>query len=293
MISEDVLRLREFVDRDPEVDAFGKILSDDRKLILVISGGRGIGKTSLLARLMHECGQRRARSVGVARSGVEVYDYLAIMRKIREGVGEEKFSAFTDLVNYLTVPDYEPKLVVVSRGSITVAEGLQVSNAQVGDIAGVKIEIKDLNYVAPRNDQRVPEPERIHRLTKQFLSDLATALRQAPLIVFVDDVEEMVGETRKWLWSNLIKSAQNGHLSNIKFVLTVRDQPPTDEFDRLLQMIASKRELQPLDNAHVVEYLERRGVPSSDREDLAKHLMKAFKGHPQAIANFVDLWLQE
>ena len=299
MSSEYFIRLKEFVDRTGELERFCEILSANDKLIMIIWGDHGIGKTSLLARLMHECGQKGVRLVRVARKETESYDYLALMRKIRDGVGKEFFEPFTDLVNYFTVPDYQPKLLIIADGSIKVAERMQVSSgSKVGDVTGVKVEIKDFNYQAPRPDREVPEEERMYRLTELFLLGLAQTLQNGSLTIFIDDMEYMTSGTRRWFWQDILKDLQNRELSGVKFVLGSRDRPSPEEFDRFLQMIARSSQLQPLDEPHVLEYLEKRDIPDVDeagitRQMFAKTLMKLSKGHPQTIANLVDTYLIE
>jgi AAA ATPase-like protein len=290
MTNEQLLILDEFVDRDAELDAFCEILSSTDKIIMVVSGDKGIGKTWLLARLMHVCVERRARTVEVARSGSANYDYLTIMRKIRDGVGEKYFNRFNDLVNYFTVASYNPKLIIEHQGSIAVAENMTMDNSSVRDVIGLNIQ--DLNYHAPRSDKEVPEAERKYRLTELFTACLTAALEVEPLMVFIDDVEEMLGETRQWLWLNLVKSVQKGRLSNIKFVLSIREDPLDAEFDRLLRKAASSKRLAPWGEVHVHEYLEKRGIPKEHCGTMAWSLMKACKGNPQAIASFVDACLQ-
>src|SRR5437899_1373873 len=133
---------------------FCNMLDVDDVSIMVVTGDGGIGKSSLLARMMHECAQRKLRRADVVWTETRSHDYLAIMRKIRDDVGVESFHAFTDLVNYFTVPRYELSINVTGVRSIEVARGAAIEGSTVGDIAGVII--KDSMLTIPRTDMAIP-----------------------------------------------------------------------------------------------------------------------------------------
>ena len=131
-------RLREFVDRDREMAAFIRMLTSGERPIMVVWGESGIGKTSLLMRMVHECSTRRLRKAEVAWKDTSPHDYLAVMRKIRDDVGAEYFPAFTDLVNFYHEAGYQPKLqltLAIEGSSISVGENMRLERSKVGDIA--------------------------------------------------------------------------------------------------------------------------------------------------------------
>src|SRR2546421_6828248 len=99
MCSERNLRLSEFVGRTRELESFLNIIDTDDKPIIVFSGGLGVGKTSLLARLAQECTRRKLRTLEVTWDELRYYDYLGIMLKIRDGLDADYFKGFTRLVN--------------------------------------------------------------------------------------------------------------------------------------------------------------------------------------------------
>lgn len=283
-------RLAEFVNRDNEIKAFRDILGDGDTLIIAFWGGGGLGKSSLLSRMIHECAQRKLRKVEVVWTDTRNHDYLAIMRKVRDDVGLGFFNKFTDLVNYFTVPQYNLNVQVNNVHDIEVARGAQIGGgSKVDDIAGVII--KDSMLVIPRSDMDVPESERLARLTDSFIECFAAALESGPpLVVFFDSVEKMTQNTRKWVWGELLSGVLDGRLKNIRFVLCGREKPPQD-LDRNLQLILQDVELKPLDLDHVIEYLEKRGVDKNLCEDLAMMIMGPTRGEPLQIANEVDKYL--
>ena len=284
-------RLAEFVNRSDEISAFKNILDTGEPPIMIVWGHGGVGKSYLLSKMLHECANRELQKAEVFWTDTRNYDYLALMRKLRDDIGVQYFYPFTDLVNYFTVPQYE--LHVSVEGSINVANNAVIENSQTGDIAGVVI--KDLMIPKPRSDIAVPEDEKLTRLTDEFISNLSLALQQftsdKPLIVFMDAVEKMSEDTRNWIWVELFGSVRDGRLPNIRFVLCGRQEPP-DDFGREVLQLVEETELKPLEHEHIVEYLERRGIEESLRDALAKMLIVNTQGNPLQLANSVDAFLK-
>lgn len=278
-------RLAEFVDRREEMQRFCDLLDGEDKLIMLISGDSGLGKSSLFARMVHECGQRKLKKAEVVWSDTRPHDYMAVMRKIRDDLGPDLFKPFTDLINYFTVPQYTLKIDV--QGSVRVGEGLQVNDSTVGDVAGVVI--KDSMIVVPRNDMAVPEAERLVQLTERFLEVFATAFANERLVVFFDTVEKMSESTSAWVWGELLKAVLNGRLTNVRFVLCGIKHP---ELDRDMERIVEQAELGPLGHADIVEYLALRGVDEGLRADLADMLLGPTEGKPNHLAMRVDSYLK-
>src|SRR5262245_26660817 len=281
-------RLAEFVDRTDELERFCRMLESDEKHVMIVWGDAGTGKTSLRLRMVHECAQRKLRKAEVEYGGTRTTGYQGIMRKIRDDVGLEYFNAFSDYVNFLTTPDYQPKisLNVNVQGGVTVAEGAAISGARVGDIAGVVI--KDNMLVLPRTDIAVPEEERMMRLTDRFIEGLSAALKEGTLVVFLDSVEKMSPSDERWLWEEPLLALREGRLTGIKFVLCAQEQP---QLDRDWRIFVEEAELQPLGLEHIEAYLEKRGVEEEQRKALAIMLLGNTKGKISLIAEQVDSFL--
>ncbi|PPK73937.1 AAA ATPase-like protein [Methylobacter tundripaludum] len=284
-------KLKEFVNRDLELKAFVKMLESDEKPLMIVWGDEGMGKTSLLMRMVHECAALKLRKAEIVWKDTSAHDYLAVMRKIRDDVGLEHFSAFTDLVNFYHETGYQPKLQVTFavQGDIRVAENLGVSdNSNVGDVAAVMI--KDSMIQIPRMDLSVPESERRSRLTNRFIQDLALFLANEPLVVFFDAVEKMSQDTEKWIWDELLDAVRNGILTNIKFVLSGQKQPPEN---RDWQIFITQAGLKPLGPRDIMNYLKKR-VPDLDDanlNNLTTMTLAATKGNPAMVASTVDAFL--
>lgn len=289
MITEFERRLSEFVDRNNEIELFYEMIEEaDAKPVMIVWGEGGVGKTSLLARMIHECAIRKLRKVELVWTEVRNHDYLAIMREIRDDTNPDFFKPFTDLINFFTVPHYELTVNVGNVSSITVAKNGQIESSTTGDIAGIVV--KDFMLAAPRQDMAIPENERMARLTDCFIENLSECLETGPLmIIFFDAVEKMTEVTHKWVWQELIRSLHDGRLQNIRFVLCGRQEPM---LNRDMYMIVEDARLKPLVTEHIMEYLAKRGVVERSRSDLASMLLVATQGNPLQIATLVDGFLK-
>lgn len=286
-------RLREFVDRDAEMDQFRTMLDSDDKLVMTVSGATGMGKTSLLLRMIHECAVRKLPKAEVAWNDTNALDYMATMRKIRDDLGVEHFRAFTDLINYYTDAEYQPKLEVTlnvqATGKIDVAAGMQVAQSTVGDVAGVVI--RDNMFVVQRPDLAVPVETRRNQLTQRFLEGLTAASASSLVVLFFDAIEKMSDITHKWLWEQVLEGLRSGPLTNVRVVLCGQRPPPDD---RDWALFITTAELKPLALKDIESYLERRApaIPEAVRRELAKIILVPTGGRPTDVAAAVDAYLK-
>ena len=278
--SEQIL-LKEFVDRDAEVTRFTSLLSDERKSVMLITGDEGIGKSSVTVKLIAACTDL-ARDMVVSRSKWtenENVTYLNIMRQIRDDLGDEFFQPFNDLVNFYSMPNYKLTVLVENMGSISVAPNLTVAEGgRVDQIVGVnitdnKFELKDSNFNTA-SEQRA-------RLSDMFFRGLQSALEKKSLLIFIDQIDDMVEETKTWIWRGLVQQVQEAPLKNVRLVLCVDKEPELDDFVRRILLPVVK--LPPLELAHVVDYLKLRGLNLDNYEQTARMLVAATNGNPRAI----------
>lgn len=285
-------RLAEFVDRTEELETFRGILGPSKERIMAVWGDGGMGKSSLVARMVHECRQRGASKAEVVWTETRKHDFLGIMRTVRDEIATDHFNRFTELVNYFTVPHYE--LTISVEGNVSVAEGAQFEDVQMGDVAGVVI--KDLMIPGPRGDLAVPAEERQARLTDRFVECFRTVLQerfsQQPLVLFLDAVEKMSTDTRTWVWVELLGAVCDERLPNLRVVLCGRSEPPAD-LDRDVRLMLVEADLRPLAANDIQQYLERRGLPASVAEGAAGLLEASTFGNPLSVANAVDVFLRK
>ncbi|HVM83258.1 MAG TPA: hypothetical protein VMW18_05165 [Candidatus Binatia bacterium] len=274
--------LAEFVNREDEVKAFIRLLEDGTRTVLAVWGEGGVGKTSLQAKMKHELALRSLRKAEIAWNDTYNYDYLAIMRKLRDDCGVDHFKSFTDLVNYFTVPEYN--LNINLQGGVNVLQDAKLENTQVRDITGIVI--KDLMLDKPRTDKDVPEAERVMRLTDAFIPGLAAATAGAPFVIFMDAAEKMADKTRSWIWDGLLTHARDGKLPGVKFVICGRAEPKPDASFKYTCQV---RQLQPLKLEHIEAYLEKRGLKQG--REFAMLLLAVSKGNILELSNQVDAYL--
>jgi hypothetical protein len=277
-------RLAQFVDRADELENFCELLETKRKPIITVSGDSGLGKTSLLARMINECARRNLRRAQVVWTDLRNHDYLAIMRKIRDDVGVDYFKRFTHMVNCLADPSYNLKITL--QGASSIADYSQFTNSAVRDMANVII--KDSMLVIPRTGSGVTANECMIHLTDQFIADLATATENIPLVVFFDAAEKMTEQTRTWVWDELVQAVADGSLSNILFVLCGRNK---FEYNAEIKMLVEEIKLKPLGQADMEEYLVKRGIQKGGCADVAEFLWAVTDGNPRQMAVYVDAYL--
>jgi hypothetical protein len=280
-------QLANFVDREAEMTHFERLLTLGEPNVFFICGESGIGKSSLLARMMHECSMRNCRKAEVVWSDTRSHSYENVMRKLRDDIGTAWFGPFNDLINFYTKNDYKLTINVEGLSTINVASGASIKNATVGDVGGIII--KDFMLNAPRTDMAVPDSERMIRLTERFLEDLRKAVEHESLVIFLDATEKMSADTERWLWGELMPPIRDRAIPNVSIVISGQRRP---ELSYDWQSAAHIAELRALELQHIAQYLDRRGVPASDVPALAKMLHVMTQGKVSAVAKYVEAYLR-
>jgi hypothetical protein len=285
--SELERRLSEFVDRDQEMARFCALLDSPGKLVLSVTGPGGIGKSSLMARMIHEIAVRGLSKVEIIYTDDNLPEFMAILRKCRDDIDVAAFGPFTALINYYTVPRYTLD-VNLHGGTINVGNNMTVTDgATVGNISGIVI---DKMITSPRSDLDVSEAERRTTLTNQFVQCLAEGAKsRKQIVILIDAAEKMNEGTGRWLWDALIGAIADAKIDNIRFAVFGRTKPTIDRWKKQLVDFA---ELQPLAIPDIELYLEKRGVGAQHRAALAQMVFAISKGNPLDIATHVDLFLE-
>lgn len=287
----------QFVDRSAEMALFQQVLDGDDLPAMVVTAATGMGKSALLMRMVHECALRHLTKAELEWTSVDVLDYMATLRWLRDALGVDHFAAFTDLINYYTDAAYRPKLdinIQLQGGSIHVAQGAQISGSTVGDIAGVVL--RDNNFNIQRSDIAVPDELRREQLTRRFLEGLATLSREQMVVIFFNATEKMSEVTYQWLWGQLLKPLVDGALPKVRVVLLGQRPPPgRDELGDLAELVATA-ELKPLGVDDIDAYIAKRAAGVSEigdatRRELAKMLLVMTQGRPADVASGLDLYL--
>jgi hypothetical protein len=287
----------QFVDRSAEMALFQQVLDGDDLPAMVVTAATGMGKSALLMRMVHECALRHLTKAELEWTSVDVLDYMATLRRLRDALGVDHFGAFTDLVNYYTDAAYQPKLEIniqLQGGSINVAQDAQITGSTVGTIAGVVL--RDNNFNIQRSDISVPDEVRREQLTRRFLEGLAALSREQMVVIFFNATEKMSEVTYQWLWGQLLKPLVDGALPKVRVVLLGQRPPPgRDQLGDLAELVATA-ELKPLGLDDIDAYIAKRAAGVSEigdatRRELAKMLLVMTQGRPADVASGLDLYL--
>jgi hypothetical protein len=290
--------LAAFVDRQDELGRFCEMLESDEKPIMLVWGDDGIGKSSLLARLIHECSTRKLRKAEVFATKDRFNTSLKIMRKVRDDLGAEFFPKFTKLVNYffpdpaqpLPMPAPMPAININVSGAQNVLDGANLENVSIGgDVAGV---IVDLMFNDPRQDMHISPRDQLIHLTDAFVENLAPLVQDQMLVILFDDVQELTAETYAWLWEELVRAVSSGKLKNVRFVLCGETKP---ELKGDARMMVKEAPLGPLAVDDVDLYLMRSGLRAepNERRVIAEWLHSNTDGIPLEVAMRVDAYFQK
>jgi GTPase SAR1 family protein len=254
--------------------------------VMVIWGEGGMGKSSLLLRMMHECSLRSLVKAEVNFSSTRGQNYLEVMRKIRDDVGAIKFGQFTQLVNFFYNREAPQRIEVVvdHKGTVVVGEGTAIApGAQVGTMAGIVI--KDAMFVMARPDLAIAESERVARLTDQFIEELDAAAAKRKVVIFLDAIEKAPEATQRWIWEEFVGALRHDHLSNVRFVIGTRSQPKIEED---WSSLVEQRQLAPLKLEHIREYMIKRSINPDEAVVAARWVLASTGGNPLKVASTVE-----
>ncbi|MGH8064755.1 MAG: ATP-binding protein [Candidatus Entotheonellia bacterium] len=283
--------LQEFVDRTREVAGFERLLSDSSEdspgRIMCIYGPGGTGKSVLLSRMMAECERRGIGWVYIEWEDSRHYNYLDVMRMIRDTTAPHLFHLFNDRVNFYTVHDYNLK-IPLEVGTIQDVQVL--SNGEIqrsGATIHVGHEIKDFTVNILRPDRDVTEGEVIIECTRAFMRCLQARVSETPLVIFFDALEKADEHTLKWIWAELLERLRDQEITNLLVILAGRNpfEPNTTFFD-----CAEACELMPFQVEHILEYLGKRGLEG--REDFAEFILANSDGNPLQVALSVNNFIR-
>ena len=275
-------RIELFVDRDSEMQSFRAFLESDAKPIMLVLGDTGLGKTCLLARMLHECSKRNIHKIEIDTETAWNLGYTEIMCKIRDQVGPEHFQAFMNLLNFYSPPQYN-KIPLQNAAKISIAEHAKVGgDVSIGTVIGTQI-------ICPSTPPGIPESQRMRELTTVFIKCLQEVTMNDFWVLFIDPIENLTDETKNWIYSELLRPLREGKMKNFHCVLTGMMKP---DFDREMSTLVKEAELAPLNIDDIKTYLEKRQVKEEERAVLAKSLWVSSKGKPDKIAIHVDAYLE-
>jgi len=256
------------------------------KRIMCLHGPGGIGKSVLLSRMMEECNKRDLEWLYIEWEDTKRFNYLDIMRKIRNNTVPSLFQLFNDRVNFYTVPNYEMKIALEAGPiqNVEVLKGGEVKQSGVTVHVGHKVEIKDSKINVKRPDRDVTEDEIVIDLTNAFMPCLKTLTNERPLILFFDALEKADDLAYAWIWDELLSRVRDEEIQNLIVILSGRKKfEPDPTFFDSSEVYA----LKPFRAEHILDYLEKRGL---DRMDYLAEFIFANSedGNPLQVAQGVN-----
>jgi len=241
---------RQFVDREPQLDAFQTCLHDREKShVLLFHGPQGMGKTSMLYWLRAACRESQTACVLVdfEHGGLNIPE--ALIHHLRQQIGGDFFDAIgrelvalqqdfpkqASLLQGLSawaggslLPAGQPQPAGMSKPAVSVEA--QIGN--VGDenmiavgtrIAMNKITINNSQiYTAPEKEDSFIQEEKLRRLSRAFRDALERLVSNDRLVLLFDACDSATTEVIRWLREQLLDlllDADQPSMANLFIVL--------------------------------------------------------------------------
>jgi hypothetical protein len=286
MITQKNPNIAWFVDRDRERRKFQKILDGESvQRIMMIRAGAGMGKTWLINNFRHECSCRQIPYAIIDFSTrSQGYNYLEVLRSIRDSLGAQNFNDFTVLVNqcFIRSNPFQSLTDLSSTSSVDIKSSPQESS--IDNVAGRDI-IRDNNFFFTRPDT---PPELLRSILtdcfKNCLQKMIGNLLPGQFIVWhFDSFEKIDPITREWILEEFLQEIKEQAISQLIIVLAGQDVPtlPLD-----WKLIASQYTLEPWTLNDYQEYLGKKQMELDSKRIQALH--RSYSGRPLDLAMWVD-----
>ncbi|MFD3166865.1 hypothetical protein [Herpetosiphon sp. NSE202] len=276
-----------FVNREKQTAGFIKMLQGQTpKRIMMIEASGGLGKSWTVEFMRAECQRQGIPNAEIDFADSIVFDFLALLRRARDGFGVAAFNLFTQAINEVTQPTVRIETGVANTNAINNLLGqsntFSGSNVNVGEVVAGNV-IKDNSFVI-NADNAVVRQALQDRLSGAFFECLAALTSQGPLCFFFDTYDKVTVEAEAWLMGQLLPQIRDGLIKNVVVVIAGRSVPKLDsQWDHLI----ARTGLDLLSEPHVKEYLvQRRGL--SDDPNVIKALFQGSTGQPQLLAMLAD-----
>jgi hypothetical protein len=269
-------RLASFVDRTEDVAAFKAFLHERDRIVFWVSGESGIGKTTLLTKIVIETLPPGLLVIELSGSTGRQLEPFDLMRTISSQINGIAFSRFRNAVTERKGNN----IVVDVAPSTAIAVGSHASflNSQVGSISGLHVETLNVN-ITPTPESIFAQNE-INRITDLFLEDLSECdLR--PTLISVDAAERLSTRCKAWICEELVPALID-RIDNIKVLVCSQEQP---SFSPHLQPFITVRHLNPVTVDVIKDYLKIHRVREDLLEGASQVLFLSTRGNMLMIAN--------
>lgn len=276
-----------FVNGIKQIDGFSKMLArQTAKQIMVIEAPSELGKTWTLQRVLQECRGQEVRVALVDFRERQPWDYLLLVREIRDQLGAQHFNTLTEVINQATTISVNLTSSVATGGPVNLnlaTDGSQIteSTVSVGDVAGGSI-VKDNQFIVHADSETARRAIEL-RITDAFIESLKTLSLKKPLVLLIDSYEDVTTEADRWLRFAFLTKIRDVLLPNVIVLMAGRKSP---EIDQTWQPIVARTGLSPFEEAFVKEYIvEKRKLKDLDLATI----FRVSGGHPGLLAKMADI----
>jgi hypothetical protein len=267
-----------FVNREKQRKGFLKMLARETpKQIMMVDAPTEMGKTWLIQRLRHEC---QVRGVPVAHFDFRdrlPWDYLTILRQVRDQVGAAYFNPMTEVINNATGINIQ-----LSTENIAVNVDMQNSTINAaGDVAVGNVNVVVDNFQFVQADSETARRNIEIRITDTFFQCLTALIATQPVVFLFDSAEVAPQPTLAWIESNLLMRVRNEQLPNVLVIMAGQTVPALDDAWR--QAVA-RTGLDLFEVDHIREYISKRGLVDLDFDTV----FRTSRGHPGLLGKMAD-----
>lgn len=267
-----------FVDREKQRQGFLKMLAKETpKQIMLVKAPTEMGKTWLIQRMRHECQVRNVPAALFDFRDRLPWDYLTILRQVRDQVGAAAFNAMTDAINNAT-----GVTIQLDPGKVAVNVDMQNSQISAGgavNVGNVNVVMDNFQFV--QADSETARRNIEIRITDAFFTCLLALVTTQTVVFLIDSAEVAPQATLDWLTANLLTRIRNQQLANVIVVLAGQEVPDLD--DSWKDAVA-RTGLDLFDASNVQEYVTKRGLTGLDFTTL----FRTSGGHPGMLGKMAD-----
>jgi len=268
-----------FVNRDKQYQGFLKMLARETpKTLMLVEASSEMGKTWLIQRIRHYCGENDIPAMHVDFRDRRAYDYLSLVRTARDQIGEQHFNHLTATINNFTGVN-----ITLSNANTGSSGGVNVSGGAVNaqDIAGRDV-IKDNQFYIQADSDMQRRAAEI-KINDAFFFCLTELLKTKKAVAFLfDSFEDVTTEAENWLNDYLLSKMRESQLEKAIVVIAGRKVPQLGE---TAKAIVAKTGLDLFTEEHVKEYIvNRRKIEGLDLETV----FKTSRGFPGLLAKMAD-----
>lgn len=296
--------LNHFINREPEIENFDRLLADPQRRIFLLYGDAGMGKSGLLHILRRDHTHPTLRAIFVdfrARRtlGGESGELIHFLGK---KLGPEVADALPPIPDETESLQWDPAdLARLEASIVSIAEtvaaarttsggGMAVQGnvtVQDGDAVGRdKIVINLPSLLAHSGGWRWKQRQRQEQaLTEAFQTALRGSSDEQPVILYFDHCEEAEG-VATWLEEELLGLLLDpAEAATNLWVVCVGRQVPLQPQAGTLREILRSQEVRPLSKEATILYWEKkRGLPTEESE----HVFRFSGGKPNVLKSMAD-----